>query len=386
LLFRKSWVTLIEMNDLNLDKDWRLICQFFPSNLDELAKQTGAVDRWRNIKSGEDLLRLCLAYVVEDFSLRSTAGWATRSNWAEMKDTSVLHRVKRSIPFLEAVLAHLLNHRVGRESAKGSLIRIVDATVLTIPGSVGPDWRIHAIYDPMKCRLTRVQVTDKKGGEKLGRHKFEAGDVVVGDRGLAHANGIFHVKKNGGYVLLRMHWQNIRLEDGSGNRLNVEEYMKRADNCDAGARIYVPVKGEDAVAGRLLMKRLPEKKAEEAKKKLVRNASKKGKKPSEENLKLAEYLSIFTTIPTEIASDEAVYEYYRIRWQIELFFKRCKSLLRLNALRADDPELVRAYCTGKLIEIVLVELLATEGETFSPWGVPRIRHSIQESLAVDTHS
>jgi hypothetical protein len=374
------------MSFLQLDRDWRFICKFFPSNLDELAKNTGAVDRWRNIKSGEELLRLCLAYVVEDLSLRSTAGWSSRSKWAQMKDTSVLHRLKKSIPFLESILAHLLNHRIGREIAIGSQIRLVDATVITIPGSIGTDWRIHTIYDPATHRLVRVQVTDSKVGEKLDRHKFEAGDVVVGDRGLAHANGISSVQEKGGYILLRMHWQNIRLEDENGKPWKVEKFLNCANNCDTGTIVYVPVKGKPSVPARLIIKALPENKAEEARKKMKRNSSKKGRNPSADGLKLAGYFSILTTIPNEIASDEAVLEYYRIRWQIELFFKRCKSLLRLDELRADDPDLVRAFCTGKLIEIALIELLASEGEAFSPWGVPRLRYKYEKPMEVDSYA
>jgi len=35
-----------------IDTDWKYICQYLPTNLTELAKTTGAVERWRNIKNG----------------------------------------------------------------------------------------------------------------------------------------------------------------------------------------------------------------------------------------------------------------------------------------------------------------------------------------------
>ncbi len=123
------------MKKLHLDKDWRYICKFLPSNLDSLAKAAGSVVRWRNIRNGEELLRICLAYVVDDLSLRGTAGWSTQSEWAPMKDTSILHRLRKSVPFMESVLAHLINHRIVAESAEGVPVRLVDATVLSIPGS-----------------------------------------------------------------------------------------------------------------------------------------------------------------------------------------------------------------------------------------------------------
>ncbi len=369
-----------------LDADWRYLREFFPADLDDIAKSTGAVVRWRNIKNGEELLRLCLTYAVEDFSLRTTAGWAARSQWVELKDTSVLHRLRKATPFLEVVLAHLLNHRLGADRAAGRPLRLVDATVLSIPGSVGTDWRIHAIYEPVSCRLVRVQVTDHTGSERLDRYIIEAGDVVVADRGLAHARGIHAVNDANAYCLLRMHWQNIKLESTDGSPLVLNELLEKANRGMTGTDIRVPLKGREAVPVRLLIRPLPPDKAEEARAKMRRNASKKCRKPSERGLLLAGYFCLLTSIPEEVASDDAVMEYYRVRWQVELFFKRCKSLLKLNSLRAVDPNLVRAYCTGKLIEIALVELLASEGEAFSPWGVPRRRHRASQPLASGTHA
>lgn len=373
------------MKTLKVNEDWGFISQFLPSDLDELAKSSGAVTRWRNIKSGNELMRLNLAYVVEDLSLRSTAAWAARAEFAEMKDTSVLHRLRQSAPLLEIVLAHLLNFRVRGESTRGSTLRLNDATIISIPGSKGTDWRIHAVYDPFLARLISVEVTDAKGAEYLHRHQYHTGEVVIGDRGLAHAAGIHAVSEAGAYCLLRMHWKNIRLSDETGKALELESVLRRADIGDTGTNIIVPLL-EKQVHARLIVRPLPPEAAAKSQAKLRRNASKKGRTPSDLALRLACYFCVLTTLPKDVASDALVLELYRIRWQIELFFKRCKSLLHLDQLRADDPQLVKSYCLCKLIELVLIELLASEGDFFSPWGVPRIRYPASQSLAENTAS
>jgi hypothetical protein len=277
------------------------------------------------------------------------------------------------VPFLEVVLAHLLSFRVRGEALIGPPLRINDATVISIPGSKGTDWRIHAVYDPVSSRLTRVQVTDAKGGEKLERDPCQPGEVVIADRGLAHAGGIHSVAEAGAFSLLRMHWQSIRLEDARGENLDLEKILTQADSGQVGTLVYVPLKGKASVPARLLVRPIPEQHAEKARRNMRRNAAKKGRTPSPLALRLAGYFCLLTTLPVEVGGDDLVLELYRIRWQIELFFKRCKSLLRLGELRADDPDLVRAYCAAKLIEVVLIDLLASEGESFSPWGVPRKR-------------
>jgi hypothetical protein len=360
------------MNKSLMDTDWKYLCQYFPANLSELAKRSGAVTRWRNIKNGEELLRIILAYAMEDLSLRSTAAWSTQAA-LELKDTSVLHRLRKAPPLLERVLAHLLTHRLRAEPAPGPEFRIHDATVLSIPGSQGTDWRLHAVYDPAQCRLRRVEITDHQGGERWDRDRPQPGDVVCGDRGLAQARGIHAGSEAGAHVLLRMHWQNIRLQDAQGQPLDLDQTLKRADTGETGTMVYVPLAGKMPAPARLLIRPLPSEAANRSRQRLRRHAAKKGRTPRATALRLTGYFCVLTTLPEALASDDVVLELYRIRWQIELFFKRCKGLLHFDQLRAFDPGLVRTYCLAKLIEVALIQCLHEEAISFSPWGVPRCR-------------
>ena len=269
-----------------MNTDWKYLCQYFPANLSDLAKGCGAVERWRNIKNGEELLRIILAYAMEDLSLRSTAAWSSQTA-LELKDTSVLHRLRKAPPLLEKVLAHLLTQRLRAEPAPGPEFRINDATVLSIPGSQGTDWRLHVVYDPAHCRLRRIEITDSQGGERLDRDRPRPGDLVCGDRGLAHARGIHAVTEAGAYLLLRMHWQNIRLQDAQGQPLKLDALLKRAAAGDTGTIVYVPLAQKSPVRGRLLIRPLPTEAASRSRQRLRRNAAKKGRTPNATALRLA---------------------------------------------------------------------------------------------------
>lgn len=361
------------MNKNLMDSDWKYVCQFLPDNMSDLAKQSGAVNRWRNVKNGEELLRLILVYAVADLSLRSAAAWSAQTA-LELKDTSILHRLRKAPPLLEKVLAHVLTRRLRAEPASGPEFRINDATVLSMPGSQGTDWRLHAVYDPARCCLRRVEITDSQGGERLDRDRPRAGDVVCGDRGLAHARGIHAVSEAGAFVLLRMHWQNIRLQDAQGQPLDLDQTLKKADAGETGTICYIPAKDKAPLQARLLIRPLPTEAANRSRQRLRRNAAKKGRTPQASGLRLAGYFCVLTTLPKALASDAVALELYRIRWQIELFFKRCKGLLHFDQLRAFDPDLVRTYCLAKLIEVALIQCLHEEAISFSPWGVPRCRY------------
>jgi len=46
---------------------------------------------------------------------------------------------------------------------------------------------------------------------------------------------------------------------------------------------------------------------------------------------------------------------YRLRWQVELLFKRLKGILDLDALRAKEPVLTQVYLLGKIVGWLMVE-------------------------------
>ena len=66
-------------------------------------------------------------------------------------------------------------------------------------------------------------------------------------------------------------------------------------------------------------------------------------------------MMLVTSLSAEDATADEIVRLYRLRWQIELAFKRIKSLGGFAALRADDPRLVRAWLFAHLIAAVLIE-------------------------------
>ena len=61
-------------------------------------------------------------------------------------------------------------------------------------------------------------------------------------------------------------------------------------------------------------------------------------------------------------------EWYRLRWQVELVFKRFKSLAQLGHVPKYDDESAKAWLYGKLFVALLVEKLIHHARTISPWG------------------
>jgi IS4 transposase len=101
---------------------------------------------------------------------------------------------------------------------------------------------------------------------------------------------------------------------------------------------------------------------------LRKRASKKQKTLSRTALFLAAYFLVWTDVSAETLDAAAVLGWYRCRWQIELYFKRMKSILRLGDLPKKREDSSRAWLHGKLLVALVLERLLDTAEHFSPWG------------------
>ena len=89
------------------------------------------------------------------------------------------------------------------------------------------------------------------------------------------------------------------------------------------------------------MLRKTEADAAQSRRKARRRSRRQGKAVSANTLKAAGYVLLLTSLDAGRAAAADVLALYRVRWQIELVFKRLKSLLDLAALPAKDPDLAR---------------------------------------------
>lgn len=80
----------------------------------------------------------------------------------------------------------------------------------------------------------------------------------------------------------------------------------------------------------------------------------------------AEFVVVLTSIPATDMTAEAVLDLYRLRWQIEIAFKRLKSGLGIHKLPAKDPQLARTWLTAHLIPALMIDEAVSDALDCSP--------------------
>jgi hypothetical protein len=362
-------------NASQLESQWQQLVSQVSAviDLETSAQETKALVRRREIRSGETLLRLALAYGPGGLSLRSAAAWAGANGLAELSDTAVMNRLRGAADWLGSIAGALLPRgQAGRPVAAtlpGRRLRIVDGSVITRPGSHGTDWRLHATYDPASSRFTDLELTDQHGAESFAHATLAPGDVALGDRGYARPGELHAVLQRGADFIVRIGPASLRLLQPDGTPL---VWPALFDKVPAGGTVEQRVMVAKAGKGikrcgpplfpaRLIVSRLPAAAARRAQRRVRRKHSKcrAGGMLQPLTVQSAGFVVILTSLPATVSAAD-VLAAYRLRWQVELAFKRLKSLLGLDRLPAKCPALARSWLFAHLILALLIDDLAQD--------------------------
>lgn len=375
----------------NLEHQWPYLLSFLPAeeHLEKTARSWGAIRRKRAVDSAATLLRLALVYGFCGFSLRQTAAWAEASQVASLSDVALLKRFRKAADWLGHLLGSKLAERVMPVPANQTRVRLIDATTVSAPGSQGTDWRLHLDFDLGALAISEVQLSQVSGGESLLRYEFEPGELVIADRGYAHRSGLAHVVEGQAHFIVRLNWSAVPLQQPGGAAFDLLEAVRSLPEAQAGSfDVEIQLKSEEqipAVPVRLIVLRKSEEAAQRAREKVLKEATKKGRKVRPQTLELASYVLLLTSTSAEDFSPEDVLEIYRFRWQVELVFKKLKGVLQLGELPAKDPQLARTFLFSKLLASLLLEELTMDYLSFSPWGF-RLRLSTSALPVADPES
>lgn len=346
-------------------QDWRFIKKVFPDGWEEQARELGAFTRKHGIRSPADLMRVMLMHLSEGYSLRQTAVRAKESGLCEVSDVALLKRLRHCQEWFCWIHKKLITDLPldKAELLPGRQVRLVDGSVVCEPGAKETTWRIHYSIDLSSMACDEALLSSTKEGETLTRFSVKTGDVLIGDRGFAHRRGIRHVIKQGGDVIVRLNLQNVPLETESGEVFNILQQVRTLNHEQTGHWRVQIRDTEGVIPAQLCVFRKSVEATQKAQDRLRKDTQKKRQiKP--ETLEAAGYVFVLTTLK-EVPS-ETVLELYRARWQIELAFKRLKSLLRVGHLKKKDPIGAKAWLQGKLLVAALIEKLIALGKLFSP--------------------
>jgi len=343
------------MEPLPLHADeWDYVRTLLPSDLEESAKATRALVRCRNVPDAEALMRMALAYAVSDLSLKDVAAWASSMELAEITGPGLFYRLREAEEWLAHVLGQVLEAQIERNPFRWPL-RVVDATVINGPGPVPVQWRAHVLVDPATGGFRSVELTGDEGGERLARYPLKTGEVVLGDRVYATARGVHAAQTSGAHVLVRMNPVTLRTCDTNKQRIHLKEQEPKTPKTGGmEIEILIPVppppsKSHKTWDSAKAIAWIPAR--------AVAGRTRDG-----------DVIWVLTTVAEKDLPTSAALALYGFRWQIELLFKRLKSLLHLDTLPSRQGPTAKTWMLARLLAAALAQQLVQPSGPLSPWG------------------
>jgi len=336
------------------EEDWEYVRTLLPVDLEHSARAKGALIRSRNVPDAAALLRLALAYAVSDLSLKDVAAWASSLHLATISGPGLFYRLREAEAWLEHVLAEILAKQIAADPSAWP-VRIVDASVINGPGTKEVQWRAHVLIDPVSGGFRSVELTDVGGGEKLSRYRAQPGEILLGDRAYATARGIHALRQTDVHVLVRFSPVTLRIFDAADERIHLEE--KEAEVPKVGAvefEIKIPIPPKRTKSHKIWK---TEKAIAWIPARAIAARTRNG-----------DVIWLLTTLPVSGLSPAQAMTLYRLRWQIETFFKRLKSLLHLDTLPSREGPTAKSWILARLIAAALAQQLVQPSGPLSPWG------------------
>jgi hypothetical protein len=360
--------------DSLLNADWQSTVERLggAAYLTETARETKAFVRAREFPDALVMLRTVLAYCLGKGGLRLTSAWAAAVGLVNVSNVALLYRLKQCAPWLEQMVGRLLAAHT-TVVAKGRLIRLIDAT--TVPKAACAErsrngvWRIHSAFDLPSERFGHLELTEQDGGEQLDRIPVVKGEIRIADAAYLQPQRIAQVIARGADIIVRVAWRNGRWLNAEDDKpFDFIAAFKAATNGVIDQAVRLHRQGDAALKLRLVGAKLPPEKAEVARRRVRRAAQKAGYTLSDDALNAADWVLMVTSLDAESFATTDVLALYRLRWRVELAFKRLKSVIGLKGPPGADKGTARTFILAHLLMILLLEPLADGFEDSPHWN------------------
>ncbi|MED0887265.1 IS4 family transposase [Bacillus mycoides] len=364
-----------------------------PHALDQLARKIGFVQR-RSKYRAQDLVALCvwLSQNIAHTSLTQLCSRLEANTGISMSPEGLNQRFNsQAVQFLQQILTYLLHQQLCISSKISTLytnhfrsIRVLDSTHFQIPdkfastyqGSGGSGHsagvKIQLEYDLLSGQFLHVHVGSGKHNDKAYGStcltSLQPHDVCIRDLGYFDLKDLHTIDECGAYFISRLklntriyqknrepeYFQNGTIKKQSEYvQLDMEQFI---DQLQSGETYEIPeiyIGMYQKLPARLILYKLTETQMKRRQKDLAFKEHKKQITYKERSKRLSAINFYITNIPSEYLPREQVYDFYSLRWQIELIFKTWKSFFRIHHCNSIKLERLECHLYGQLISILL---------------------------------
>jgi len=261
--------------------------------------------------------------------------------------------------------------------ARFSWVDVLDSTQITLPKALADHFagynspgseavlKIQLSVDYKQGRLNALQIGAGRVPDQaceLAVQLATPNSLQLFDMGYAVLDRLRRIQAKDAYFLTPLQTRtNVYAQADASTPLDLAQWLATQDQPDGLVDHWVWVGEDERLPVRLVAYRLPQATVDHRRRQAHRNARKKGRQVTQRHLHLLAWNLMITNMPCDHVAGPALCTLYRVRWQIELFFKLCKSQFRLDALGPWRLQRVLCQVYARLLGLVLFQWL------IAPW-------------------
>lgn len=264
--------------------------------------------------------------------------------WERMTDKTEKFIKKLLEEKIKEKIQSFVSRQFQRKIKKFNNIVIEDSTVFKLPdklvsefpgnvvnGKRKSQFKIHAIYNLTEndfyCLDIHSYAENDQSLSLKSMNYLRAGDLCIRDLGFFTLDAVSKFNELGAYYISKKLFQLSVYNIKTGKKINLLKYLKKRKIIDE----WVLIGSEKQVKVRLIALPVPEKVAQERRRKAKKDRNKRTNH-SKEYYDLLGYNIFITNIPTDMCSAKEIVEMYGLRWNIEIIFKSWKSCFSFEGL------------------------------------------------------
>jgi hypothetical protein len=253
----------------------------------------------------------------------------------------------------------------------------IDPKLRTVfPGSGGrthqsANCKVQLCYEYLQGVLSFFEITpgtnpDNKYAANLPQH-MNPGDLLIADLGYFYLKSLQQLCCTGAFFLFRFMLNTALYDAQTEQPINLHDRLRHLKTAVFEMPVAMGLQKNTRVTCRLVCLRVNETVANERRRKLRKNAKRKGKTANKNHLFLAGWIIMVTNIPKQWLPAENVRIFYGVRWQIELIFKQMKSVLAIHQSATGNEHRLRCELIGKMIMAIIIHRIHAQ-ENIALWN------------------
>ena len=324
------------------------------------------MSRHRGIQNEEELLLLALFYSY-GHSLVEVKNYAKVEFGTDISDVGFMKRLIRCDKWITDIISEMMGNEIIRyqipEKMKEYKVIAVDGSDVSQKGAVNRLFHLHYAVNLFTLSSEQFMVTSQTQGETLKNFKLEEQTIVIADRAYATLSGIEYCLDNHADFILRIRNKPFKLFDENGAEVLLSSVLKNVTEQSSDFILYYKYHNELKPLRFCAVKKTKEEiRVEE--KRLSRIESKHQTTFSDDTKFTHKYFFVVTSLENDFTSDE-ILKLYRLRWQVEMVFKRYKSILKLGSIPTKTEISGKVWLNCKMLIALLIEKVMSAVD-FSP--------------------